>query len=79
MEAKKTGIAIKLSASEMQVYEAGKQAGIREVVGFINDLIFAIEGCEFEERLDGDKGYICLDMNENQWKAKLKEWKIKLP
>ena len=50
----------------------------REVVEFINDLITGIEGCKFEERLDGDKGCIVLDMNENQWQAKLKEWVIEL-
>ena len=52
------------------------QAGIKEAVEFINNLIIGIEGCEFEERLDGDKGCIVLDMNENQWHDKLKEWGI---
>ncbi len=34
----------------------------------INNLIIGIDGCKFEERLDGDKGCIVLDMNENQWR-----------
>jgi len=53
-----------------------RKAGIKEVVGFINKLIIGIDGCKFEERLDGDKGCIVLDMNENQWQSKLKEWGI---
>jgi len=51
---------------EKQVADAYK-GGISEVVEFINDLIIGIDGCKFEERLDGDKGCIVLDMNENQW------------
>ena len=47
----------------------------REVVEFINNLIIGIDGCKFEERFDGDKGCIVLDMNENQWQAKQKEWR----
>ena len=54
----------------------GYAMGIKEVVEFINALIIGIEGCKFEERLDGDKGCIVLDMNENQWQAQLKEWGI---
>ena len=57
-------------------YDLGFKAGIREVVEFISDLIIGIDGCSFEERLDGDKGCIVLDMNENQWQAKLKEWEV---
>ncbi|KKN62163.1 hypothetical protein LCGC14_0514420 [marine sediment metagenome] len=52
----------------------GRKAGMKEVAEFIDDLIIGVEGCEFEERLDGDKGCIVLDMNENQWQAKKKEW-----
>jgi len=44
------------------------------VVESINDLIIGIEGCKFEERLDGDKGCIVLDMNESQWQDQLKHW-----
>jgi len=55
---------------------AGKQEGRQEVVEFINNLIMGIDGCKFEERLDGDKGCIVLDMNEDQWGTKLKEWGI---
>jgi len=51
-----------------------RQAGIKEVVDWIDYLIIGIDGCKFEERLDGDKGCIVLDMNENQWRAKCKEW-----
>ena len=61
---------------EFQAWEEGKQAGIKEVVEFINNLIIGIDGCRFEERLDGDKGCIVLDMNENQWQSKLKSWGI---
>ena len=56
--------------------ENARRAGIKEVVEFINSLIIGIEGCKFEERLDGNKGCILLDMNESQWQAKLKEWGI---
>ena len=55
-------------------FEGGKQVGIREVVEFIDNLIIGIEGCKFEERFDGDKGCIILDMNENQWQSQKKEW-----
>ena len=54
--------------------EISFKSGVKEVVEFINNLIIGIEGCKFEERLDGDKGCIVLDMNENQWQSKLKEW-----
>ena len=54
--------------------EISFKAGRKEVVEFIDNLIIGIEDCKFEERLDGDKGCIVLDMNENQWRAKLKEW-----
>lgn len=62
-------------SSPQEVKEQVKQAR-REVVDFISDLIIGVEGCAFEERLDGDKGCIVLDMNENQWKAKQKEWEV---
>jgi len=55
-------------------FEKGKKAGRSEVVEWINKLIIGIEGCKFEERLDGDKGCIVLDMNENQWEAQKKDW-----
>ena len=45
--------------------QVGKAALIEE----IDRLIIGIDGCEFEERLDGDKGCIVLDMNQNQWEA----------
>ena len=64
-----------VSEIERQVSDAHK-AGIKEVVEFINNLIIGIDGCKFEERLDGDKGCIVLDINENQWQSKLKEWKV---
>ena len=57
--------------------EQGKAEGRREVVKWINNLIIGIEGCKFEERLDGDKGCVVLDMNENQWQAQKKDWGIK--
>ena len=57
-------------------FKAGTKAGIKKVAEFINDLIIGIEGCKFEERLDGDKGCIVLDMNENQWHAQLKKWGV---
>ncbi len=50
------------------------EEGIKEVVEFISGLIIGIDNCKFEERLDGDKGCIVLDMNENQWREKQKEW-----
>ena len=50
-----------------------RQGGRREVVEFIDDLIIGIDNCKFEERLNGDKGCIVLDMNENQWQAFKKE------
>ena len=56
---------------EGEVYKARK-----EVVEFIDDLIIGIDGCKFGERLDGDKGCIVLDMNENQWQAQKKSWGI---
>lgn len=64
MKPKEAGIAIKLSASEMQVYEAGKRAGIREVVEWIG----------------GHKQSTCMDclcaydFRTEEWQAKLKEW-----
>ena len=54
-----------------------KKAGRKEVVEFVDDLIIGIDNCKFEERLDGDKGCIVLDMNENQWQAQKKKWGIK--
>ncbi len=56
--------------------EISFKAGIKEVGDFINNLIIGIEGCKFEGRLDGDKGCIVLDINENQWHIKLKEWGV---
>jgi len=53
-----------------------RQVGRKEVVEFVSSLIIGIDGCKFEERLDGDKGCLVLDMNENQWQAKLKDWNI---
>ena len=53
-----------------------KEEGRREVVEFIDNLIIGIEGCKFEERFDGDKGCIVLDMNKNQWKAQKKGWGV---
>ena len=54
--------------------EVSFKAGVKEVADFISRLIIGIEGCEFEERFDGDKGSIVVDMNENQWHEQLKEW-----
>jgi len=76
MEAKDTEIFAVLQVNARIAFKLGRQAGIKEVAEFINDLIIRIEGCTFEERLDGDKGCIVLDMNENQWHAKLKEWGV---
>ena len=42
---------------------------VKDIFEELSDLIIGIEGCKFEERLDGDKGCIVLDMNENQWKV----------
>lgn len=61
----------------LEVVEASKKAGRREVVEFVDDLIIGIDNCKFEERLDGDKGCIVLDLNENQWQAQKKKWGIK--
>ena len=75
----KTGTEVGLKSVILGHEFFAKQAkldAIREVVGFINNLIIGTEGCAFEERLDGDKGFLCLDMNENQWQAKQKEWGI---
>ena len=52
------------------------EAEIRKIFEEIDNLIIGIDGCKFEERLDGDKGCIVLDMNENQWQA-LKERLLK--
>lgn len=49
--------------------ELAKLAIVREIFEEIDNLIIGVEGCTFEERLDGDKGCIVLDMNENQWQA----------
>ena len=38
-----------------------------EIKEYFENLIIGVEGCEFEERLDGDKGCLVLDMNQNQW------------
>ena len=66
---------VTLSERALQgIIENAHKAGIGKVAEFIDDLIIGVEGCEFEERLDGDKGCIVLDMNENQWQSKLKEW-----
>ena len=51
----------------------GYKLGMREVMEFIDNLIIGIDNCKFEERLNGDKGCIVLDMNENQWQAFKKE------
>jgi len=59
-----------------QTFDEGKKKGIREVVEWIDGLIIGVDNCKFEERLDGDKGCIVLDMNENQWQAQKKEWGI---
>lgn len=58
--------------------EAQKVIGMvaEEIFGEIDDLIIGIDNCVFDERLDGDKGCIVLDMNENQYKT-LKEKYIK--
>ena len=56
--------------------EISFKAGTRKVAEFVNNLIIGVDNCKFEERLNGDKGCIVLDINENQWQAKLKEWGI---
>ena len=56
-----------------ELYKA-YMVGIEEAAEFISMLIIGVEGVEFEERFDGDKGCLLLDMNENQWKAKQKDW-----
>ena len=43
------------------------KAQAEEIKRELDGLIIGINGCEFEERLDGDKGCIVLDMNENQY------------
>ncbi len=42
-------------------------ARIGALIEEIEDLIIGVDGCKFEERLDGDKGCLVLDMNQNQW------------
>jgi len=56
--------------------QAGITEGMKIMAEFINNLIIGVQGCEWEERLDGDKGCIMLDMNENQWQKQLKDWGI---
>jgi hypothetical protein len=73
MKAEELQKLIKDSPSHLLCYQAGR----KEVVEFVDNLIIGVEGCKFEERLDGDKGCIVLDMNDNRWKAKRKEWGIK--
>uniref|UniRef100_A0A6M3Y4C6 Uncharacterized protein n=1 Tax=viral metagenome TaxID=1070528 RepID=A0A6M3Y4C6_9ZZZZ len=53
----------------MDFLENVRKTIIEEIFNELNELIIGIEGCKFEERLDGDKGCIVLDMNENQWQA----------
>ena len=43
------------------------QARIEALIEEIDNLIIGVDGCEFEKRLDGDKGCLVLDMNQNQW------------
>jgi len=38
-----------------------------EIKKELEGLIIGMDNCEFEERMDGDKGCIVLDMNMNQW------------
>ena len=45
------------------------QQKIEALIEEIDNLIIGVDGCEFEERLNGDKGCIVLDMNRNQWEA----------
>ena len=45
------------------------QKEIEKLFEEIDSLIIGVEGCKFEERLDGDKGCLVLDMNQNQWQA----------
>ena len=47
--------------------DAQCQAKIEALIEEIENLIIGVEGCEFEERLIGDKGCLVLDMNQNQW------------
>ena len=47
--------------------EQSQTARIEALIEEIENLIIGVEGCEFEERLDGDKGCLVLDMNRNQW------------
>ncbi len=39
----------------------------RILIEKIDNLIIGVDGCDFGERLDGDKGCLVLDMNQNQW------------
>ncbi|KKN21710.1 hypothetical protein LCGC14_0922500 [marine sediment metagenome] len=50
-----------------QVQLEADQKVLRGIKKELNGLIIGIDNCKFEERLDGDKGCIVLDMNENQW------------
>ncbi len=61
-------------AKILPVIEAAKRKGRQEVAGFIDNLIIGVDGCKFEQRLDGDKGCLVLDMNDNQWQDQKKSW-----
>jgi len=55
-----------------EAYEFVKREGVKEVVEAIYNeltaLIIGVNGCDFDQRLDDDKGCIVLDMNMNQWR-----------
>ena len=56
-----------LVAMRAEIAEKKCQARIEALIEEIANLIIGVEGCEFEERLIGDKGCLVLDMNQNQW------------
>jgi len=51
----------------VEALEAAEKKRMEETLVEIESLFIGVDGCEFEERLDGDKGCLVLDMNQNQW------------
>lgn len=69
-EKKSLGIGLSKDTNKAIKAQAKLTASIvrEEIEKYLSGLIIGVDGCTFEERLDGDKGCIVLDMNENQWR-----------
>ncbi len=55
----------------LSLFQSAQAEAVRQtkegIKKYLDSLIIGIDGCSFEERLDGDKGCLGLDINQNQW------------